>query len=83
MVLSVGRLPHAASTGKQMTASCVVHGDDFTFEGPREALRGAAAALEQVRLLKAHATLGPEASDDKKVSESGTTLGPRSSIVRG
>ena len=49
-----------------------MHGDDFTFEGPPEALRGVAAALKQAWLVKVRATLGPEASDDKEVS----TLNP-------
>jgi hypothetical protein len=48
--------------------SCVVHGDDFTFEGPPEALKMVAAALQKVWLVKIRAVLGPEASDDKEVS---------------
>ena len=47
---------------------CVVHGDDFTFEGPPEALKEVTAALQKVWLIKGRATLGPEPSDDKKVS---------------
>ena len=48
--------------------SCVVHGDDFTFEGPPEALKGVTAALQKVWLVKVRATLGPEPTDDKEVS---------------
>ena len=48
--------------------SCVVHGDDFTFEGSPEALLEIAAALKKVWLVKVRAVLGPEASDDKEVS---------------
>ena len=48
--------------------SCVMHGDDFTFEGPPEGLRKVAEALEQFWLIKIRATLGPEEQDDKEVS---------------
>ena len=48
--------------------SCVVHGDDFKFEGPPEALKGVTAALQKVWLVKVRATLGPEPTDDKEVS---------------
>ena len=48
--------------------SCVVHGDDFTFEGPPEALLEIAEALKKVWLVKVRATLGPEPKDDKEVS---------------
>ncbi len=47
---------------------CVVHGDDFTFEGPQEALEGVTKALQKVWLVKVRATLGPEPKDDKEVS---------------
>ena len=46
----------------------VVHGDDFTFEGPPEALKKVADDLRKVWIIKAHATLGPAAGDDKEVS---------------
>ena len=39
--------------------SCVVHGDDFTFEGPPAALKDVTAALQKVWLVKVRATLGP------------------------
>ena len=48
--------------------SCVVHGDDFTFEGPPECLLEVAEALKKVWLVKVRAMLGPEANDDKEVS---------------
>ena len=47
---------------------CVVHGDDFTFEGPPQALKEVTASLQKVWLVKVRATLGPEATDDKEVS---------------
>ena len=47
---------------------CVVHGDDFTFEGPPDALKEVTAALQKVWLVKVRATLGPEEKDDKEVS---------------
>ena len=43
--------------------SCVVHGDDFTFEGPPNSLLGISAALTKVWLAKVRAMLGPEAGD--------------------
>ena len=46
----------------------MVHGDDFTFEGPREALKKVAEDLRKVWLIKVRATLGPEPGDDKEVS---------------
>ena len=48
--------------------SCVVHGDDFTFEGPPEALQAVTQELRKVWLVKVRATLGPEPEDDKEVS---------------
>ena len=48
--------------------ACVVHGDDFTFEGPPWALRKVADDLTKVWIIKVRATLGPEPSDDKEVS---------------
>ena len=47
---------------------CVVHGDDFTFEGPPKALEEVTASLKEVWLIKVRAMLGPEAKDDKEVS---------------
>ena len=48
--------------------ACAVHGDDFTFEGPPEALTSVAAALRKFWLIKVRVVLGPDASDDKEVS---------------
>ena len=48
--------------------SCVVHGDDFTFESPPEALLEIAEALKKVWLVKVRAMLGPEPKGDKEVS---------------
>jgi len=53
---------------KQDGVACVVHGDDFTFEGPPEALEKIAADLKKVWIIKVRATLGPEKNDDKEVS---------------
>ena len=39
--------------------ACVVHGDDFTFEGPPEALKKVAEDLRKVWNIKVRATLGP------------------------
>lgn len=46
--------------------ACVVHGDDFTFEGPPEALKKVAEDLRKVWIFKLRATLGPEPGDDKE-----------------
>jgi len=48
--------------------ACVVHGDDFTFEGPPWALKKVADDLRKVWIIKVRANLGPEPSDDKEVS---------------
>ena len=46
----------------------MVHGDDFTFEGPPEALKEVTKALQKVWLVKVRAMMGPEPTDDKEVS---------------
>ena len=48
--------------------SCVVHGDDFTFEGPLDALKAIAEEMRQLWIVKVRAVLGPEPTDDKEVS---------------
>ena len=48
--------------------SCVVHGDDFTFEGPPDALKAIAKEMRQFWIVKVRAVLGPEPTDDKEVS---------------
>ena len=48
--------------------ACVVHGDDFAFEGPPGALKKVAEDLRKVWIIKVRATLGPEPGDDKEVS---------------
>ena len=53
---------------KEDDVSCVVHGDDFTFEGPPDSLLGISAALQKVWLVKVRAMLGPEKGDDKEIS---------------
>ena len=53
---------------EQDDVSCVVHGDDFTFEGSPEALLGISEALKKVWLVKVRAMLGPEPGDDKEIS---------------
>ena len=45
--------------------ACVVHGDDFTFEGSPEALKKVAEDLRKVWIIKVRATLCPEPCDDK------------------
>ena len=49
-------------------AACVVHGDDFTFEGPPDALKEVTDALRKVWLVSVRTTLGPEPGDDQEVS---------------
>ena len=39
--------------------ACVVHGDDFTFEGPPEALKKVAEDLKKVWIIQVRAMLGP------------------------
>ena len=53
---------------KRDDVSCVVHGDDFTFEGPPDSLSEISVALKKVWLVKIRAILGPESGDDKEVS---------------
>ena len=64
----IGFRPGVASPScfyrKQDDVSCVVHGDDFTFEGPPEALLEISAALKKVWLVKVRAMLGPEPGGD-------------------
>ena len=48
--------------------SCVGHGDDFTFEGPPDALKAIAEEMRQFWIVKVRAALGPEPADDKEVS---------------
>ena len=48
--------------------SCVVHGDDFAFEGPPDALKANAKEMKQCGIVKARAVVGPEPTDDKEVS---------------
>ncbi len=47
---------------------CVVHGDDFVFEGNASQLKTVAINLAKHWIVKVRATLGPEAADDKEVS---------------
>ena len=49
-------------------ASCVVHGDDFTFEWPRDALTAIEEEMRQFWIVKVRAVLGPEPTDDKELS---------------
>ena len=48
--------------------ACVVHGDDFTFEGEPSSLQEIAKALAEVWLVKIRGTLGPGPGDDKEIS---------------
>ena len=48
--------------------ACVVHGDDFTFEGEPSSLQEIAKALAEVWLVKIRGTLGPDLEDDKGIS---------------
>ena len=48
--------------------SCVVHGDDFTFEGEADALLGIPEALRNFWLIKVRGILGPDKTDDKEIS---------------
>ena len=53
---------------KRDDVACVVHGDDFTIEGPSESLKEIADAMTKFWLIKVRAVLGPELTDDKEVS---------------
>lgn len=53
---------------KRDDVGCVVHGDDFTFEGHPKALEGVAQALKDVWIVKTRALLGPDPGDDKEIS---------------
>ena len=46
---------------------CVVHGDDFTFTGERETLRGIAGRMKQTYELKVRGIVGDEPEDDKEI----------------
>ena len=48
--------------------ACVVHGDDFTFEGEPSSLQEVATALAKVWLVKVRGTLVPDSGDDKEIS---------------
>ena len=63
----VGEASPCCSYRKRDDVGCVVHGDEFTFEGPPGALK-VADDLRKVWIIKVRATLGPEPSDDKEVS---------------
>ena len=71
-MVSMGFVPGEASPccfyREADDAACVVHGDDFTFEGPPYGLKAIAEEMRQFWIIKVRAVLGPEASDDKKVS---------------
>ena len=48
--------------------ACVVHGDDFTFEGEPSSLQEVAKALAKGWLVKVSGALGPDPEDDKEIS---------------
>ena len=48
--------------------SCVVHGDDFTFEGEADALSELPEALRSFWVTKVRGLLGPDKNDDKEIS---------------
>ena len=48
--------------------SCVVHGDDFTFEGEAEDLKWIAEQMKEWFEVKVRGLLGPEEDDDKEVT---------------
>ena len=50
---------------KRDDVACVVHGDDFTFEGEPSALKRIAEDLAKVWLVKIRGILGPDPKDDK------------------
>lgn len=52
---------------KRDDVSCVVHGDDLTFEGPPDSLLEVSAALKKVWLVKVRAMRGPKPQDDKEI----------------
>ena len=45
-----------------------MHGDDFTFEGPADALSRIPDELREFWLIKVRGLLGPDSTDDKEVS---------------
>ena len=45
--------------------ACVVHGDDFTLEGPADAPKDIAEEMRQFWIIKVRAVLGPLAFHDK------------------
>ena len=47
--------------------ACVVHGDDFTFDGEPSSLQEITKALANVWLVKIRGTLGPDPEDDKEI----------------
>ena len=48
--------------------ACVVHGDDFTFEGEPSSPQEVAKALAKVWLVKVRGVLGPDPGNDKEIS---------------
>ena len=48
--------------------ACVVHGDDFTFEGPPGALKAITSEMMKNWIVKVRTVLRPEPIDDKDVS---------------
>ena len=53
---------------KRDDVACVVHGDDFTFEGDPTSLQEVARDLAKVWLVKVRGVLGPDPGDDKAIS---------------
>ena len=48
--------------------ACVVHGDDFTFEGPWGSLRKLPEELKKFWLIKVRGVLGPDKEDEQEIS---------------
>ena len=68
--------------------ACVVHDDDFTFEGPADALKKVAHDLRKVWITKVRAMLGPEPEDVRKrlsliASSVGVTIASSMRQIRG
>ena len=53
---------------REKDVACVVHGDDFTFEGEEADLRWILKEMEGWFEVKLRGLLGPEAKDDKEVT---------------
>ena len=66
--LSAGKASPCCFHRAEGDVGCVVHGDDFVFEGNADDLKAIAAGLSKHWIVKIRALMGPDAGDDKEVS---------------